>query len=359
MNMELLNNHHGINLPARLIVDLILPFADRKPWNNLILSNREIYQASQKLEPPCVKFSTDEEPILQESFSSDEKHFFGQTNYRRKHVWHKMIGSYAVLDPNRPHRLERRGRSRHRACHPISSRLFGLQLVCLFLRLLLQSDTVNCFAPTRAAPLRAFLSRSSKTTTTAFQLDATISWSGDASTSLEFSAPTASVQEWLIQSPQDSDMCLLGSTKPMQRDDGNWDCPQPIVEFLGLALLPVFVNGLARDPPTNTVTVTILEARTDIEKYSRANQVVANVMKQSQFTGKSVIRALEGSNQGICQLDIDLSLTIQISLPKFSFLPPGFNMIGNAIVARTGRSRTKQLLEHLRDEYQAWEAKQE
>ena len=253
---------------------------------------------------------------------------------------------------------ERRGRPRHRACHPISSRLFGLQLVCLFLLLLLQSDTVKSFAPTPAAPLRVLLSRSSKTTTTTFQLDATISWSGDASTSLEFSAPTASVQEWLIQSPQDSDMYLLGSTKPMQRGDGNWDCPQPKVEFLGLALLPVFVNGLARDPPTNTVTVTILEARTDIEKDSRANQVVANVLKQSQFMGKSVIRALEGSDQGICQLDIDLSLTIQIPLPKFSFLPPGFNMIGNAIVARTGRSRTKQLLENLRDEYQAWEAKQ-
>jgi hypothetical protein len=104
----------------------------------------------------------------------------------------------------------------------------------------------------------------------------------------------------------------------MQRADGNWYCPQPKVKFLGLALLPVFINGLAQDPPTNTVTVTILEARTDIEKYSRANQVVANVMKQSQFTGKSVIWALEGSDQGICQLEIDLSLTIQIPLPKFS-----------------------------------------
>jgi hypothetical protein len=65
----------------------------------------------------------------------------------------------------------------------------------------------------------------------------------------------------LFQSPQDSDVYLLGSTKPRQRADGNWDCPQPQVELLGLALFPVFVNGLARDPPTNTVTVTIVEAR--------------------------------------------------------------------------------------------------
>jgi hypothetical protein len=245
-----------------------------------------------------------------------------------------------------------RQRSKHRACH-------GL-LVCLFL--LLQSDTVNCFAPTLSSVLPVSLSSKSFKTTTTFQLDATISWSGDANASLEFSAPTASVQEWLFQSPQDSDVYLLGSTKPRQRADGNWDCPQPQVELLGLALFPVFVNGLARDPPTNTVTVTIVEARTDIEKDSRANQVVASVMKQSQFTGRSVIRAVQGGSSNsrqatTCQLTVDLSLTVNIPLPKFSLLPPGFNTIGSIIVARTGRSRTKQLLEDLRDAYQAWAAK--
>jgi hypothetical protein len=104
--------------------------------------------------------------------------------------------------------------------------------------------------------------------------------------------------------------------------------------------------------------VTIVEARTDIEKHNRANQAVARVMKQSQFTGKSVIRAVEGSTsrQGsttsTCHLEVDLSLTINILLPKFLLLPPGFNMIGSAFVGWTGQSRTKQLLEDLRDAYQ-------
>jgi hypothetical protein len=53
-NMErLLNdNHDGIDIPARIVVDLILPFVDRETWNNLILTNREIYKASKKIELP-------------------------------------------------------------------------------------------------------------------------------------------------------------------------------------------------------------------------------------------------------------------------------------------------------------------
>jgi WD40 repeat protein len=107
--MEVFNNQDGINLPASTIGDLILPFVDRKTWNNLILSNREIYQASKKLEPPWPRgdfLTNDHHSIRRMAFSSDGKYYFGQTNGRRIHVWHKQIGPYAVLDPNAPRRLD-------------------------------------------------------------------------------------------------------------------------------------------------------------------------------------------------------------------------------------------------------------
>jgi WD40 repeat protein len=124
--MELFNNHDGIDLPASTIGDLILPFVDRKTWNNLILSNREIYQASKKLEPPWPRgnFSTnDHHSIRQTAFSSDGKYIFGQTNGSRIHVWHKRIGPYAVLDPNAPERLDNDFRGPSMASSPTENLL--------------------------------------------------------------------------------------------------------------------------------------------------------------------------------------------------------------------------------------------
>jgi WD40 repeat protein len=105
-NMERLlnNNHDEIDIPASIIVDLILPFVDRKTWNNLILTNREIYKASKQIEPPWPrgKFSLDERTqVLGMTFSSDGKYFIFYTAGSRIHVWHKRIGPYAV-PTNRP-----------------------------------------------------------------------------------------------------------------------------------------------------------------------------------------------------------------------------------------------------------------
>jgi WD40 repeat protein len=104
MERLLNNNHDEIDLPASIIVDLILPFVDRETWNNLILTNREIYKASTKIEPPWPrrKFLMDER-VFDITFSSDGKYFFVQTIDIWINVWHKRIGPYAVLHlTNRP-----------------------------------------------------------------------------------------------------------------------------------------------------------------------------------------------------------------------------------------------------------------
>jgi WD40 repeat protein len=97
------NNHDGIDLPTSIIVEL-LPFLDRETWNNVILTNRAIYQASTLIEPPWPrrKFSVGEHEhklvlILHMTFSSDGKYFFVKTLCRGIYVWHKRIGPYAVL----------------------------------------------------------------------------------------------------------------------------------------------------------------------------------------------------------------------------------------------------------------------
>jgi WD40 repeat protein len=105
MERLLNNNHDGIDLPACIIVEL-LPFVDRETWNNLILTNRAIYQASKQIEPPWPrgKFSDDHERIIRDvTFSSDGTYFLVLATLRGIRVWHQRIGPYAVLCPtNRP-----------------------------------------------------------------------------------------------------------------------------------------------------------------------------------------------------------------------------------------------------------------
>jgi WD40 repeat protein len=103
MERLLNNNHDGIDLPASIIVEL-LPFLDRKTWNSLILTNRDIYQASKEIEPPWPrgKFSVDHPDFIRDvTFSLDGNYFFVQTTGRAIHVWHERIGPYAVLYPTK------------------------------------------------------------------------------------------------------------------------------------------------------------------------------------------------------------------------------------------------------------------
>jgi hypothetical protein len=250
---------------------------------------------------------------------------------------------------------------------------------------------IDSFVPTTTVPLslsRSSLSTSTRTTIpiTTTSLAGTLSFSGDSSATLEFLAEPSSVQEWL-QSPA-SDFYLLGTTDATQQqqrttaaDDPNhdddekvvvlWNCRQPRINFLGLDVVPVFVCQLERS--SSTTTVSIVQARTEIfngddtvddnsstsstSTSNRANHLVASVMERSTFVGNSVIRASSSAtntNGASCQLSVDLSLTLQVPLPPYVLLPPGFNSLGSVIVRRTGRSRTKQLLQTLKQAYQEW-----
>lgn len=195
-----------------------------------------------------------------------------------------------------------------------------------------------------------------------------LSFSGDSKASIRIPFPKDSFRSWLHSS--DSNLRLLGSDDATQQqqqeeeDEGLWYCPQPRVEFLGLDLVPVFVNRLEHSPHDGSTTVHIVEAKTEILQSSAnnaANRLVASLMERATFQGKSVIRVDDDEeeeyenddtgNNPRCRLSVDLNLKLQVPLPRFLPLPPGFNSIGSAIVRRTGQTRTKQLLQDLEQDF--------
>eukprot|EP00980_Cylindrotheca_fusiformis_P004248 scaffold918_cov126-Cylindrotheca_fusiformis.AAC.27 len=186
-----------------------------------------------------------------------------------------------------------------------------------------------------------------------------LSFAGDTCATLELNAPLESVQEFLQSSH--SDRYLLGTDVYTKREDGLWDCHQPVIEFFGLSLRPVFVHRLDRESPSQ-VSINIVDARTDIVKNpeSRTNKAAASILEASSFVGEGVVSAKPGATSGACELSVDLSLTLHIPLPRFMLIPPGFNSIGSAIVRRAGKSRTKELLKSLQRAYdKEWKTRSE
>lgn len=211
------------------------------------------------------------------------------------------------------------------------------------------------------------------------ELSATISFSGDASCKLVMeNASVESVSEFL-QSP-DSDIYLLGTSNAElaegheertkrdksknKRNSQLWECRQPVVDFIGLKLQPVFVYKVLRIAPGH-VQVSIVDARTNILEASRnpAKQAIKSMLESSTFEGESVFTVhppdaprddsttSKKKMTENCVLSMELRLTLLISLPPFMPLPPGFNSLGGAIVRRTGKARTKQLLDQLQEAY--------
>ncbi|KAL3936935.1 MAG: hypothetical protein SGBAC_007850 [Bacillariaceae sp.] len=176
---------------------------------------------------------------------------------------------------------------------------------------------------------------------------------GDSTTTLELDAPMELVQEFLQS--DSSNMYLLGTDdikchtncQEAADDDENqlFECKQPILEFMGLKLQPIFQHKLHRNTP-NQVTASIEEgSKAEILQHSKhpAKRVISGLVNEATFVGESVDQK--------CKLSIALSLTLQIPMPRFIPIPPGFNAIGSAIVRRTGRLRTQQLLERLKAAY--------
>ena len=211
----------------------------------------------------------------------------------------------------------------------------------------------TCFTPQRVCQRNLVTSKAAN-----ICLSATLDFTGDSSDTLQFEVVDTSKPsfiDWLQSSH--SDAPLLGSSDIQLRPDGLWDCRQPRVAWFGVNLIPVFVNRIDRIPLSGTAIVSIVQARTDIlpdDKKRRVNQVIASVMEQSTFVGKSVIQARQYGDTSFT-VSVDLSLTLQVPLPPYLLLPPGFNMIGSSIIRNTCRTRTKIFLQSLVRAYQSWD----
>ena len=279
----------------------------------------------------------------------------------------EMMSSSSSNNNNRRTRKgdEKNSRSFH---HLSTTSRFSLTLLFFFALSILERTTngiiVEGFVAVPSCECRNKVRRSLSS-----QLYGKLSWSGDSRASMDWdNAPIELVQEWL-QTPEASDLPLMGvddaTPKKQHHQQTNiiknvWNARQPRINFLGIDLVPIFVNEVHRRPP-ESVTVSILEATTEIsedERPSAANRAVAGLLEKSTFMGKSKIRAhTKSSTSGKKKttiVSVDLVLTMQLSLPALVLLPPGFNSLGSQIIRQTGKTRTKRLLENLETSYQVW-----
>ncbi|CAJ1948901.1 unnamed protein product [Cylindrotheca closterium] len=212
----------------------------------------------------------------------------------------------------------------------------------------------------RAAKSTTASIQNNKSGTNKNEHKSSVTFVGDSTTTLELDAPMELVQEFLQS--DSSNVYLLGTDDIQCHDDHDesqqllYECKQPIIEFMGLQLQPTFRHKLYRQP--NQVTASIEEgSKAEIVTHSRhpAKRVISSLVHDATFVGESVVtvhpqEAQDHATQK-CKLSINLSLSLQIPMPRFIPIPPGFNALGGAIVRRAGRLRTQQLLERLKAAY--------
>ena len=136
-----------------------------------------------------------------------------------------------------------------------------------------------------------------------------------------------------------------------------WECRQATVAWFGMTIAPVFINQIEKKTDEESVIISIIDARTEVEKGGRLGNTFISAMKRSKFEGRNVVTWKERdttSSDQIFALEGSLTLTLTIDLPPFLPLPPGFNIVGSKIVERTCSDRLKLSLQNLSDAYLHW-----
>ena len=184
-------------------------------------------------------------------------------------------------------------------------------------------------------------------------LQGTVQFEGDASSDILIRYTGGendnSLLKWLKS--RESDKALLGTDNFKYREDGLWDCLQPPVSWFGLELKPIFVNSIDRSGK-DKVVVTIVETRTDFSSAKDGNSAIRQIMEKCSFSGSNTFTLQRNAKSW--SLSSDLKLTLNIPLPPFVPLPPGFNSIGSKIISRTCNIRVKENLESVKNAYLDW-----
>lgn len=155
-----------------------------------------------------------------------------------------------------------------------------------------------------------------------------------------------------------SDTVLLGTTVYKQLEDDAsstngvlWECQQGSVEWFGMQVIPIFINRIEKNP--TQVVVSIIDAQTRVENANRLGQSLASVMERSKFEGRNGVTWQETDGENTT-LEGNLELILEINLPRFLPIPPGFNRIGSKIVETTCKQRLRQNLRDIADAYAEW-----
>lgn len=123
-----------------------------------------------------------------------------------------------------------------------------------------------------------------------------------------------------------------------------------------MTLVPIFINRIEKDPSSQNVVISIIDATTDIQDGGRIGSTLGKAMKRSEFEGRNAVawKELNGGTDQSYALEGNLELTLTINLPRFLPLAPGFNTIGSKIVERTCKERLRQNLSDISDAYLVW-----
>ena len=160
---------------------------------------------------------------------------------------------------------------------------------------------------------------------------------------------------------------LLGTeisrcTKINNNEEGSsgvevWECRQAPVGWFGMTIEPVFINQIEKNPDEESVIISIIDARTEVEQGGRLGNTFVSAMKRSKFEGRNIVTWKEADNtttDQIYALEGSLTLTLTINLPPYLPTPPGFNTIGSTIVERTCKDRLRLSLRTLSEAYMEW-----
>lgn len=238
----------------------------------------------------------------------------------------------------------------------------------LILVLLIPIQLAHSLLPSNSNAADIFLHRGSHTRTSkrSTQLFGTIRFVGTATA--QHSTPPISTNDenkslstFLTTSA--STPSLLGTEitrcRKIDWESGRevWECRQASVGWFGMTIAPVFINQIEKYPDEESVVISIIDARTEVEQGGRLGNTFVSAMKRSKFEGRNIVTWKEQDNSTsdqIYALEGSLTLTLTINLPPFLPLPPGFNTIGSKIVERTCTDRLKLSLRNLSDAYYEW-----
>lgn len=174
---------------------------------------------------------------------------------------------------------------------------------------------------------------------------------GEAYSEIAIPKGMVDLDYWL--SSENGCAALLGAENAQKREDGLWACQHASVPLFGMNFLPVFISSIEHSSTSEEVLVRTIETKFEVLDdggESTMARRISGLMDRIWFTSLNTVTWQQSMDEG-WTLSANFSMNMSMALPRFMFLPPGFNSAASSIVSKTCRDRLSQTLITLRNEY--------